>query len=349
MVNNATADNLYGVHLNDCKVSAPNFQLGGHDKHYGLVAIGYDNATGNLKTMSYKNAVGIKLNLTPNASNAINIANTKVIIGESSYSTATAYGVETSSNLSFTGHNQISVGNKNGVANQRYAVYFTSTGASTMSADPISKKDMAKIDPNKDIITTLNGSIKSNGNLTITGGFGFAVEADSAIMDNNRIELLNADSLLTFDNAQFFFKNEIEISAAKVDIINSIFVFENAGNGGLINFGDAIVTIDSDTEFYVRKGTSLEVNDFLFMGDHITVGGNQTETIAGSFAEDTDNAGNITIKVIDEYGNIVEGEEYIMNSSGVITSAVPEPATYAAMLGSLVLGLAAWRRRKARV
>lgn len=347
LVNNATADNLYGVYLNDCKVSAPNFQLGGHAKHYGLVAIGYDNKTGSLKTMSYKNAVGIKLNLTPNASNAINIANTKVLIGESSVSGATAYGVETASSLKFTGHNQISVGNKNGVANQRYAVYFTSTGASTMTADSISKEKMAVIDPNKDIITTLNGSILSEGDLTITGGFGFAVEADSAIMKNNIIKVSGGKGMLKFDKAQFFFKNQVDIEAAKVDIKNSIFVFENAGNGGFINFGNAVVTIDGNTEFYVRKGSTLEVGGNLFSGSNITF---TDETVVGAaaFLEDA-TAGSITVKVIDENGDAT-GIEYAMDATGNILSVtVPEPSTYAAIFGALALGLAVRQRRKARM
>lgn len=349
LVNNATAHNLYGVYLDDCKVSAESFQLGGHKNHYGLVAIGYDNNTSSvINTLSYTNAVGIKLNLTPNASNAINIANTKVIIGGSTVSGATAYGVETASNLNFTGHNQISVGNKNGLANQRYAVYFTSTGASTMTADSISKEQMAVIDPNKDIITTLNGSILSEGDLTITGGFGFAVEADSAIMKNNIIKVSGGKGMLKFDKAQFFFKNRVVIEAAKVDIKNSIFVFENAGgNGGFINFGNAEVTIDGSTEFYVREGSTLKVGENLFSGSNITF---TDETVVGAaaFLEDA-TAGSITVKVIDENGDAT-GIEYAMDATGNILSVtVPEPSTYAAIFGALALGLAVRQRRKARM
>lgn len=216
-----------------------------------------------------------------------------------------------------------------------------------MTADSILKEKMAVIDPNKDIITTLNGSILSEGDLTITGGFGFAVEADSAIMKNNIIKVSGGKGMLKFDNAQFFFKNQVDIEAAKVDIKNSIFVFENAGNGGFINFGNAVVTIDGNTEFYVRKGSTLEVGDNLFSGSNITF---TDETVVGAaaFLEDA-TAGSITVKVIDENG-AATGIEYAMDATGNILSVtVPEPSTYAAIFGALALGLAVWQRRKARM
>ena len=142
------------------------------------------------------------------------------------------------------------------------------------------------------------------------------------------------------------------------------------GDGGILAPGDSPGTITFDAGLMLDDGAvlNLQLGDF---SDLIRVSGGELATNgivtlnlfdAGGFAAGTydliDGTSATSVGNFDftdfQFGSTIAGYTYTLGFTGNVlqltatASAVPEPATYAALTGALALGLAAFRRRRSR-
>ena len=146
-------------------------------------------------------------------------------------------------------------------------------------------------------------------------------------------------------------------------------VFNGATGGFGINAtgaGDETQRFDNDLGnesmvFSFSVGGTFDSIDFEFIEDSAEAvlsfdGGNSYDIFAGSATETT--GGTTDFHTITE--TFVAGQEITLSVSGTaaagenfslqaftITSAIPEPSTYALIFGGLALGIVMWKRRRA--
>jgi hypothetical protein len=97
-------------------------------------------------------------------------------------------------------------------------------------------------------------------------------------------------------------------------------------NAATYNVGDAAsLTLQLGEEFEIYDGLTLHLIDVT-----------ETNTIANSFDD---------IEIFDYEGNLIDESRYTFDGYDVVFIAIPEPATYASIIGVLALALAAYRRR----
>lgn len=125
---------------------------------------------------------------------------------------------------------------------------------------------------------------------------------------------------------------------------------ENIYAGAIPSAGNVLhlaITINADTDtgiFYVNGSPQFSGPITLTPADIVTVDGNQDNWLGRSrFTSDTFMDGSIDeFRIYDE----VLSPAQIATNNALGPNVIPEPRTYAMLLGAAVLSLAAWRRRQ---
>lgn len=186
---------------------------------------------------------------------------------------------------------------------------------------------------------TTAAEVAINNTLTVTGGIGVVVETGGILSGTGTVDLTGGGTLLVGDNVAGWGYvapgNSIGTLAVNGDVD---FTFKSDGtllsevdrNGGS-ELAD-LLTVDGDltlgTISIINTGATLQIGDSFDLFD-------ATGTVnTSSFALDTTAA---------DLGGLSFDTSGI--SDGILT-VIPEPSTYAALLGSLVMALAVVRRRR---
>ena len=103
---------------------------------------------------------------------------------------------------------------------------------------------------------------------------------------------------------------------------------------------DSKITVDSYDQLGIANlNIILDPLETINFGD-IFLSETAGETVVFS-------ANKPNISVLDSSGNVYESVNFVYDESGNLTGiSVPEPSTYAAIIGALALAFAAYRRRK---
>ena len=168
------------------------------------------------------------------------------------------------------------------------------------------------------------------GATTVSSGIKFSMVDGQEGKDSsgNVIESLfkdvNISSLDLGTNAQFVFES-VNVNIGKATLANGAKISAKLASLDAANFG----------EITVADGASASLVLDFFDADSLTAGTYDLISLAGN--------GTLNVSFASDFQNISgawNGNTY------QLTVAVPEPATVAAVLGALALGLAVYRRRK---
>ena len=170
-----------------------------------------------------------------------------------------------------------------------------------------------------------NNTIYSCGDITWEKS-----QTESLTAANKGLILENANDSLTIDGGEAILDVSSNVSQGQL-------IFEN---GGKLNLADnTSLTIDDAIDLIVSDA-NVDLSDIL------SFGGNSTIVLSGyESQEDALNAFKGMIKY-DDNGVLKTAEVSDINNLGNNISAIPEPATYAAIFGALALGFVIYRRRK---
>ena len=170
-----------------------------------------------------------------------------------------------------------------------------------------------------------NNTIYSCGDITWEKS-----QTESLTAANKGLILENANDSLTIDGGEAILDVSSNVSQGQL-------IFEN---GGKLNLADnTSLTIDGAIDLIV-SGASVDLSDILSFGENSTI------VLSGYGSQEAAlNAFKGMIKY-DDNGVLKTADVSDINNLGNNVSAVPEPATVAAILGALALGFAVYRKRK---
>ena len=221
-------------------------------------------------------------------------------------------------------------------------------------------------------------TVLENTNITISGGtvngniYGGGGRADTVVKGNSNITLIgssaningtiygggkdggvvNGDRILNIGTAENSFVGNSALNIADFDILN-------VGKSSEVKFANAIsldiFQVATDAKVSLADGTDFSKLVLTFDSDFAQgdTGSVDLESIFGSSvsivlsALQSETGATLTVKD-------GSGQEWSLASESIsgntisyeIGSAIPEPATYAAIFGALAMGLALYRRRK---
>lgn len=232
--------------------------------------------------------------------------------------------------------------------------------------------------------STRKSNIKIDGTLNL-GAFAYNfAQIDSIVTIEHNGTLSVKDSALNFTNAKTSSKGTLNyvigknavfntlkdagITLAKDVVISAADAETPSGftvkGGGTLNIASSLAEIKGDV--VVEKGSTLNVSDNSIGGANkisLEVAGKEDYAKLTGLTSTVDNiyfnvtselTDSITLSLKDVFGTELEWDasKFSSNWSGIEVSggnlilSVPEPSTYAAILGALALGVAVYRRRK---
>lgn len=347
--NSSSAKSINGIVLNDCKIgSGEVFEIESAAATIELNYAGYKSATG----LSYTASAGSHANTFKiNGELTVNIGGTVE-------KSATAIGVHTSSKRFEAGFLRVNFLDDRILDENRIAVHMSNKGANEfvttvpkLVIDGKESPDYAKAY----FGSAINGSIVSEGDLTISGSIRMGTY-DEEFLHNNRIITKDIHGVegggrLVFSDVYFSVENKTGLEAKEVFFSGANIIFENEKSQ--ISFSDTeTVTISEDTKFYIRIS-----EDFSFAEREmhmIDFNGAKVNFVSELMDSLTDEAPAGGTSGYDKYIGLLNAEgkdvtEELKNKYGIqidfnletgsikFTSNVPEPAEYAAAFGAFAL------------
>lgn len=288
------------------------------------VCVDYPQSSGNMSTTRGNVIVNIEKNVSVTA-DYLNV-----------------YG--TGSSIKFLGNNQVNAGSISifgGAGATGASMEFYN---STINAASINLREGSPSLLLQDCQTTVTGNllINTGANIVIDGG-SIVADSFSQIGASSKdtsadIKILNGGTLALNGQGASYYKNGYNIyvdstssftSSSQCSYYGTI-AFEAGAN---ISLGSGISLSNASFELVLDDISTLqdkELNEYF-----------ETVTLSGSSIENLLSSENLT--VLDKMSGI--SFEVSVSDSGIIT-LVPEPSTYAAIIGALALAFAAYRRRK---
>ena len=193
---------------------------------------------------------------------------------------------------------------------------------------------------------TIQGKLMVQNNSTTTVNEGAYLTFVPNASASSRIILENGSLVLNQKNALITNTGEPKVAIvtlAGADKINNVFInadqeinsFYVNGNTLNIYLDDLVKVSLTDTNKAFGAQDAAIINIYNFMENNFFVGNN--ELVKNNVVE-------LFVSLYDGNGDYLGAAT--VNDSGYLTLAVPEPAEWAAIFGTLALGLAMYRRRK---
>jgi len=230
----------------------------------------------------------------------------------------------------------------------------TATGSFTQTAGGITFTRPATFDSgaNWNVYEkiTLNGNSDSadkTATLTVNDGAKFTLTAAS----NQRLIFSGNSELILNAETPFLNNSGNPIALVTTNSLNHKMYVNADQRFKSLNVNGGSSTLESgngDLDVYLADGVKLvfeaTASGFNANNAYLHIHNFQEESVAFVYTE-------IVAQRVHDYVKLYDGEDNfigmgILGTDGWITAAIPEPATYAALLGALALGLAAYRRRK---
>ncbi len=345
--NSSSAKSINGIILNDCKIGSGDvFEFNSAGGTIDLNYAGYKSATGLSYTGksagSHANTFKINGVLTIN-------------IGGTIEKSATAVGVHTSSKRFEAGFLRVNFLDDRILDENRIAVHMSNKGANEfvttvpkLVIDGKESPDYARAY----FASAINGSIVSEGDLTISGSIRIGAY-DEEFLHNNRIITRDIHGTaeagnLAFSDIYLSVENKTELVAKNVSFSGANIIFENEKS--MLSFvGTETITISEDTKFYIRINDDFNFSEMYlidFNGADVNFVAAVLETVTGSASDDGALGYEKYIGLLNSNGE--DKTEEFKNKYGIqfdfnpesgfkLTSSVPEPAEYAAIFGVLAL------------
>jgi fibronectin-binding autotransporter adhesin len=239
------------------------------------------------------------------------------------------------------------------------------TGATLTTAVPIALGDGTTSTVNTNgLNATLSGNLTGTGSLTKTGSGSLTL---SGANDYSGTTSVNAGTLVV--NGSLANTTVTLADGATLGGSGSIAGLTTIGSGATLAPGNSPGTITFSAGLTLDAGAILEfqlgtVSDLISVtGGTLTGPSSGTVTLnlsdAGGFTDGTYTLFDYTSATLSDFdttdftiGTSIAGYDYSFTLTGTalqliaVTSAVPEPSTYAAILGLGALGFVAWRKRR---
>lgn len=186
---------------------------------------------------------------------------------------------------------------------------------------------LSKLGSHADIRNVIlgNNTIYSCGDITWQ-----KTQTESLTEANKGLLLENAEDALTIDGG-------VAILDVSSNVSQGQLIFENDGQ---LNLADnTSLTIDGAIDLIV-SGASVDLSDILSFGENSTI------VLAGYESQEEALAAFKGMIKYDDNGVLKTADVSDINNLGNNVSAIPEPATCAAIFVALALAFAAYRRRK---
>ena len=251
----------------------------------------------------------------------------------------------TGSSIKFLGNNQVNAGNisifggadKSKGASMEFYNSTVNTSQINLREDATSLilKDSQVTISGKLVVNTNSSIVIDGGSLTCdifsqTGAYSKETKAD--------IKIINGAALKLNGQGNGAYQNGYNIYVDSESSFNATAIANYYGK----------LTFEAGAEVSFAKGNKLENMSFELVIDDVSTLQEkelneyfETITLAGNSIENLLTSENLT--VLDKMSGI--SFEVSVSDSGIIT-LVPEPSTYAAIFGAVVLAFAAYRRRK---
>jgi autotransporter-associated beta strand protein len=175
---------------------------------------------------------------------------------------------------------------------------------------------------------TLSGANTYQGNTVVSAGT-LKLDATGTIANSTPLSIANG---ATFDVSG---KTSYDLTGV------SLTIAAGSGGSGSFDAGTAALTFGGNLTIDLSTATPDATYYLFALGSHSS--NFDSVALSGSFA------GSLTNSAASLWTGPIGGYNWSLDlSSGALsaTSAIPEPSTYAAMLGLGALGFAAWRRRR---
>ncbi len=277
-------------------------------------------------SQSAKNTVNITGNVTMTNSSTFTVKAGKVTIEEDLNITDSTLTVSDS-----TGNGALSVYGAT-TLNGKGSISLTSTAAATVSFKNLTMNDDSYITMSGSDKATINGALIMNDSSEFTKEKGTLVFAsDSSIVMNGGTFTSNATTLN---------------GTGTISLVVSSIDATTATTAGSINLGTVTYGTSADWAISLEISSIISQLDDIFATETTALEIALNDFITVDSTSGLNTSVNLTINGVDTdyYTAELNTNGYIVFS--VNAAAVPEPSTYAMILGVLALGFAYYRRRK---
>lgn len=206
--------------------------------------------------------------------------------------------------------------------------------------------------------------VRLKGQVTSYAGEGM-IALDSVLY------LCNSSSLTLNSSGAFLTRNGDSLAASQGESAFYIVNYASSESGKMFSASNTTISLGADNDFGSLVFYDGSILNFETNGHKSVIGSIDLYADGANYEIDIKNLTDFTVKLMsldnvkyytDEEGYLVAENIYVLDSDEFktfayliqdtanggywINAAVPEPCAYAALLGAMALGFAAWRRRR---
>ena len=208
-----------------------------------------------------------------------------------------------------------------------------------------------------------HNQVRLKGQVTSYAGEGM-IALDSVLY------LCNSSSLTLNSSGAFLTRNGDSLAASQGESAFYIVNYASSESGKMFSASNTTISLGADNDFGSLVFYDGSILNFETNGHKSVIGSIDLYADGANYEIDIKNLTDFTVKLMsldnvkyytDEEGYLVAENIYVLedeyktfayliqdtaNGGYWINAAVPEPCAYAALLGAMALGFAAWRRRR---